>query len=374
MAISGTTESERTAALLHIATLIAREAPDEVLFAAVAEHVARRLGTEAASVLRYVGEERAVVVGVWREGGRGLPVNAELDFDRRVSALGKVKRTRRPARADSYDQLTDELGVMMRAVEIRASVAAPVMLGDDVWGAVVGSATSDKPLPADSEHCLGDFADLLSVAVANAEARRRDAASRLSLVEAADAARRRLEHDLHEGVQQHLLALTLKLRVAQGRVDAGSALAHLLDDALDEAAVANTALRDLARSLYPKVLTERGLAAALQGLTARAAVPVALVELPSRRFTAMTEATAYFAVAEILAATTTATEATVRVGDRGDTVVVEVRADGAAAPPGLADRVAAVGGRLVVETVPDSRVVRADIPVDLKGLHRTITG
>src|SRR5688572_3091506 len=84
MAISGTTEAESqraAVALLQIATLIAREAPEEVLFATVAEHAARRLGTEAGSVLRYVGDERAVVVGVWRDGGgRRLPVNAEIDF------------------------------------------------------------------------------------------------------------------------------------------------------------------------------------------------------------------------------------------------------------------------------------------------------
>ena len=72
MAISGTTEAEsqRAVALLEIATLIAREAPEEVLFATVAEHAARRLAAEAGSVLRYVGDERAVVVGVWRDGGR----------------------------------------------------------------------------------------------------------------------------------------------------------------------------------------------------------------------------------------------------------------------------------------------------------------
>ena len=104
MAISGTTGSgsEHAVALLEIATLIAREVPEEVLFATIAEQAARRVGTEAASVLRYVGDERAAVVGVWRDGGnRGLPVNAELDFDESNSAVGPVRRTRRPARADS---------------------------------------------------------------------------------------------------------------------------------------------------------------------------------------------------------------------------------------------------------------------------------
>ena len=77
---------------------------------AAAEHAGRSLSTEAASVLRFIGDERAVVIGVWREGGnRGLPVNAELDFDHRNSALGRVRLTRRPARADSYEGMRGEL-------------------------------------------------------------------------------------------------------------------------------------------------------------------------------------------------------------------------------------------------------------------------
>jgi GAF domain-containing protein len=353
-------ESERTA-LLEIVTLIARDAPQEILFATVSEHAARRIGTEAGSVLHYIGDERAVVVGVWREGGkRRLPVNAELDFDVRNSAIGRVRRTGRPARADSYDGHTGELPVVMRAIDVRASVAAPVMLGDEVWGTVVASTTTDQPLPAESEHQLDDFAELIGLAVANAAMRDAGAKSRKSILETGYEARRRLERDLHEGVQQHLLALTLKLRVAQGRAEPGSEVAGLLEDALEEAAVANTSLRDLARSLYPKVLTERGLAVALQGLAARAAVPVTLLELPRRRFDALAEGTAYFTVADMLAATV-ATEAAVIVGDRGDRLVVEVRGDREAEPPpGIAERVAAVGGRLVV----DGPSVRAELPVE----------
>src|SRR5215212_1544629 len=119
----------RAAALLEVVTLIAREAPEELLFSTVAEHAARDLGTEAASVLRYLGDERAVVVGTWRDdGGRGFPVNAELDFDRSNSAAGRVRRTGRPARVDSYEALAGELPLMMRANDLRSTVAAPVLL------------------------------------------------------------------------------------------------------------------------------------------------------------------------------------------------------------------------------------------------------
>jgi signal transduction histidine kinase len=359
------TTEQSAAVLLEVAKLIARDAPDEILFSTVAEWVARSAGTEAGAVLRYVGDERAVVVGVWNETGiRGFPVNAELDFDSANSAAGRVRATRRPARVDRYDGM-GELPVQMRANDLRSSVAAPVVLGDDVWGAVVAVSTRDEPLPPESEQRVAGFADLVALAVANRHAKARTDASRLRIVEAADGARRRLERELHEGVQQHLLALTLKLRIAQGRVAPGSELEALLDDALAEAGVANTALRELARGLYPIVLTERGLAAALQALAARAGVPVHLRELPGRRFDAVVEATAYFVVAEALAvARADGVEVAVVISDRGDRLLVELRGGASLRADGLADRVAAVGGHLQAGALPEGgSVVRAEIPV-----------
>src|SRR5918999_6400923 len=97
---AGRTEVRRERALLRIATLIARDAPDELLFATVAEQAAASLGVEAGTVLRFVGDERAVVVGVWNEAGiRGFPVKAELDFDRTNSSAGRVAATGRAAGA-----------------------------------------------------------------------------------------------------------------------------------------------------------------------------------------------------------------------------------------------------------------------------------
>jgi signal transduction histidine kinase len=358
-------EQGRERALLRIATQIARHAPDEILFATIAEQVAAGLGTEAASVLRFLGDERAVVVGVWNEAGiRGFPVNAELDFDRTNSAAGRVRATGRPARADSYEHGSGELPLQMRANNLRASAAAPVMLGQEVWGAVLAVTTRDQPLPAGSEDRLVDFAELVALAVANGEEKRRAAAARRRAVEAGDEARRRFERELHEGVQQHLLALTLKVRLASGRADPGSELARLLDDALAEAALANGALRELARGLYPIALTERGLAAALQALVARARVPVHLRELPRRRFPALVEATAYFIVADALAGARSDAEIAVTVGDRGERLLVELRSGGGLTVDALADRVSDVGGHLQAGRLPDGgSVVRAEIPV-----------
>ena len=140
------------------------------------------------------------------------------------------------------------------------------MLDDAVWGAVTVSTTRDEPLPEGGEMKLVAFAELVGQTLADAEARRRLAASRLRLVEAADAARRRLESDLHEGAQQHLVALLLQLKVAQARAPEGSEIAKLLAASLTEADQVHAALHELARGLHPAILSERGLAAALQGM------------------------------------------------------------------------------------------------------------
>src|SRR4051812_40042089 len=319
------TRSAEETGLLQVALLVARDAPLEDVFAAVSEQIARRLRIEAGAVLRYVGDERAVIEGTWREGGsRSFPVNAELDFDRRNSAAGRARATGRPARADSYDDGRGELPVLMRASGLRSSIAVPVMVGEDVWGALIGSTMREDGLEPGAEDRVGDLAELTGRAVANAEAGRRLELASRRLVETADTDRRRLEHDLHDGVQQHLLALGLKLRVARGK--AGEEVGALLDDVIADAVAINDELREFARRLYPTVLSERGLAAAVQAVAARTGVPVHLRELPRRRYPAIAEATAYFVVAEALAAAGEAAEgaADVAVGEREGQIVVQV--------------------------------------------------
>jgi signal transduction histidine kinase len=332
----------------------------------LARHAAHAVGSEAAAVMRYLGRERAVVVGEWRvDGVRGMPVNAELDFDSSNSAIGRARSTGAPARADSYAGRRGELPLVMEAIGLRSAVAAPITLESGIWGAIAVSTTREEPLPPESEQLIGDLAVLAGRAVAAGEDRRRLAASRLRVVEGADEARRRLERQLHEGPHQHLLALSLKLRVARSQAADGSALAGLLDDAVDGAMDVDAALRDLARELYPLILTERGLAAAVQALAVRVGVPVTLRRLPSRRFPPVIEATAYFVIAEALAAA--ASEAALLVSDAADRLTVEVSHDGAtsaADPYGTADRVAAAGGFLDVVSQPGAGTeLRLELPL-----------
>ena len=200
-------------------------------------------------------------------------------------------------------------------------------------------------------------------------------ASRARIVQAADDERRRLERDLHDGAQQRLVALALNLKFARGSIeDDPGAARELLDDAIDELTAATAELRELARGIHPAILTDRGLDAAVNALAGRATVPVELGALPSERLPAPVESTAYFVVAEALtnvARYSQASHAEVAIDRANGTLVVEIRDDGVGgADPrrgsglrGLADRVAAVDGRLVVTSEPGAgTVVHAEIP------------
>lgn len=356
--------------------LVARDEPLEQLYAALAEEIAGLLGAEAAGVLRFLGGQHAVILGVHRTGGvRGLPVNAELDFDRTNSALGLALATLLPARRAYADDDDSDLSSLLRSVGLKASVAAPVLLHGAPWGALIVSSSDEEVLPPGCEQRLVGLAGLLTQALTNAEARAELAASRRRLVEAGDETRRRLERELHEGAHQHVVALALKLRVARGRATPGSDQEALLADVLADAMEASAEMGELARGLHPAVLSERGLAAALQALVARAGLPVHLRELPGRRFPEVIEITAYLSAAEAIANAARhahATECTLRVADDGDRLTVEVRDNGiggAHRRPGggletLCDRAAAIGAQASVDSPSGGgTAVRIEIPV-----------
>jgi signal transduction histidine kinase len=201
-------------------------------------------------------------------------------------------------------------------------------------------------------------------------------ASRARIVEAADAARRKIERDLHDGAQQRLVAMALDVRLARGRVEnEPESAGPFLERLGDELSAATDELRELARGIHPAVLTERGLGPAISALAAKSPVPVEVLEVPDDRLAAATETTAYFTVAEALtnvAKYAQATHVTVRVTRDGDEAVVEVRDDGVGGArattgsglSGLNDRVGAVDGTLTVTSPPgEGTLVRAVLPV-----------
>jgi signal transduction histidine kinase len=201
-------------------------------------------------------------------------------------------------------------------------------------------------------------------------------ASRARLVEAGDAARRRLERDLHDGAQSRLVALALLLRAARRRVGTDDELATMLDQAQEELRTSLAELRELARGIHPAVLTERGLEPALQSLAARAPVPVTVEADGDERLSGPVESAAYFVASEALANVAKyaqATQATVTVERSNGHVVVEVTDDGVGGADaaqgsglrGLEDRLAALDGTLSLES-PAGRGtrLRAQIPCE----------
>lgn len=201
--------------------------------------------------------------------------------------------------------------------------------------------------------------------------------SRARIVKATDLERRRIERDIHDGAQQRLVSLGLELRLAQRRLGQtpDPELDRLLTAAVDELKVAVEELRELARGVHPAILTEDGLAAALESLISRQALPIEL-EADEGRLPAQVEATAYFVACEALANTMKhagASSAKVRARRRNGLLVIEVEDDGVGGAQavngsglrGLADRVEALGGTLCVESPPGrgTRVV-SEIPCE----------
>jgi PAS domain S-box-containing protein len=195
-------------------------------------------------------------------------------------------------------------------------------------------------------------------------------ASRARLMEVADAERRRIQRNLHDGAQQRLTSVLLSLGVLRKAPERRD---ELLEIAIDELASALQEIRELASGLHPSLLSERGLVAALEALALRAPVPVELLAVPERRLPEQVEAAAYFVVAEALANVqkhAVASRVVVRATTDDDDLVVEVVDDGVGGADlhgeglrGLADRVEALGGRLVVESPSGSGTcVRAAIP------------
>jgi signal transduction histidine kinase len=369
--------ADEQAALRRVATLVAEDAEPSRVFGQVTEEVGRLLALPVASVVQYDGAHTATVVGAWSaDGPPHFPVGTTLDLEGET-VVAKVLRSGDAQRLDTYDDTGGTVGKSMRGFGYRASVAAPVTVGGRLWGALAGATRSEAPLPDEVEQRLCDFAELVAQALANADAYEKLAASRARLVEVGDEERRRLERNLHDGAQQRLVALSLKLGMLNARLaDAPPAARELLASARDDLALGLDELRELARGIHPVVLTERGLGPALDALLSRAPVQVDIEALPDERLSPQVEAAAYYIVSEAITNVTKYADAsgvTVAIRRRNGTVTVTVADDGAGGADesrgsglrGLTARVEALNGRLTVDSPPGAGTrIEADIPLD----------
>jgi signal transduction histidine kinase len=308
-----------------------------------------------------------------------VPVGHTAVIDGR-GILGQMLRAAAPVRIDDFDEVGGAVAALMRRLGIRSAAAGPIILGGRVWGALTASWPAGASMPAGAEDRVAAFAELVSLAIENAEARQELAASRARLVAAADEARRRIERDLHDGAQQRLVAAALELSILDRRLERDPNEARtVLTRAREHLEGGLGDLRDLARGIHPAVLTERGLNAALDALVDHSPVPVDLrITLPARLDAAI-EATVYFLVSEALtnvAKYAQADAVSVDVMATNGDLVVTIADDGVGgADPGqgsglrgLVDRVHAIGGRLQVTSSPGQGTrLRAHLPARVLG-------
>ena len=362
-------------ALRRVATMVAGGTPAPALFGRVCEELGVLLAVKSADMIRYEDERFATVVGSWAASGTpSFPVGERIPVDGET-VTAKLYRSGRAERVDDYVGVEGELAGKLRKFGIRSVVGAPIHVSGRLWGAVMATSELPNAFPAGTEERISSFAELVTAALANADAREQLAASRARIVEAADAARRRIERDLHDGAQQRLVTMALSLRRMESSLEPDSAASRELTVVRAELDAALKELRELARGIHPSILTDHGLEPALASLAARSTVPVELDLDSCGKLPLTVQTTAYFVVAEALTNTakharSDRAEVRVAVGDEDVTVEVRDHGGGGVDPArgsglsGLADRVSALGGSLEIHSpVGEGTTIRARIPV-----------
>jgi signal transduction histidine kinase len=349
--------AEEQAALRRVATLVAQGRPPAEVFEAVSAEVGRLVPADAATLVRYERDGMTVTVGSWSRSGGSVPVGSRHPLDKAVLSR-IILETRRPARVTSYAEAGADLPPGWRS-----GVGAPVIVEGDLWGAMGVGTTTDRPLPPETERRLTEFTELLATAIANVESRAELGASRARIVATADATRRRIERDLHDGAQQRLISLALELRAAQAAApselpDHRAELAHIaagLTNVLD-------GLREIALGIHPAVLAEGGLGPAVRTLAHASPIPVEFEVKVEEPLPEPVELAAYYVVSEALtnaAKYGQASTVNVSVEARDDKLIVSVDDNGVGgADPnhgsgllGLKDRAEAIGGKISLRSL-----------------------
>ena len=369
--------AEQQASLRRVATLVARGVEPSEVFATVADELARCLNVAHAALVRRDSDGAAVLLAGHHESN-----SMKIQVGERFSPGGDtvaamVLRTGEPARTDRREGARGVGAAYIRALDVSCTVGAPIVVDGRLWGAAIVGSTLPGPLPPDTEARVGDFADLVATAIANAEARAQLTASRARIVAAADDARRRFERDLHDGAQQHLVSLGLQLRAAEAAVPTDlrplkDQIAHIATDL----GTVSQELREISHGLHPTVLSS-GLAPALKALGRRSAVPVQLhigVDVPVPEHV---QVTAYYVVAEALTnaakhAHASSIEVSVDTEDATLRLLIHDDGDGGADAArgsgltGLIDRVEAHAGTLeILSPIGQGTSLAVEIPFEV---------
>jgi signal transduction histidine kinase len=351
--------ADEQAALRRVATLVAQGVEPDVIFAAVGEEIGRLFGSSLTMVGRFDHDAPALVV-VGAGGGEGIPVGSRWELDD-LTASARIFHTGRSVRVDDVDwtAVRGALAAIGRRLGVVSTVASPIFVEGQLWGVVSVSDTAQ--LPPEAEERLKKFSELIATAIANAEGSAELAASRRRIVAAADEARRRIERDLHDGIQQRLIALTFRARAMARKPP--NELPGIVEELAEGLRDASEELREISRGIHPAILTEAGLGPALRALARRSSVAVDVAVQLDNRLSEPVEAAAYYIASEAL--TNVAKHAHAKVvtliaaEDHG-VLMLEVRDDGVGGVEagagsgivGLTDRAEALGGTISVTSPP----------------------
>jgi signal transduction histidine kinase len=363
-------------ALRRVATLVAQRASPSTIFNAVAGEASRALGVTRVDVGRYGADRSITLLGSTGTGRPGKPTFTWSGgyVARRVMESGRV------ARVDDWTRLRVPEAQAAGQEGFQSVIGAPIFVNHVLWGVIV--VLADEILPRDAETRLADFTHLVASSISNVQARNDLNASRARIVTASDETRRRIERNLHDGIQQRMVALALSLRAVRthsplpDEVEVGlDEVAHDLEGVLEE-------IRVFSQGLHPALLSRAGLAPSLRELARRSPIAVDLDISAGRRLPEQIEIAIYYVVSEALANAAKHSKASaVSVVVESDPARVRctVTDDGVGGATlergsgliGLVDRIEALGGRFTMDSPPTrGTTISVELPLDLQPLDQ----
>jgi PAS domain S-box-containing protein len=358
------------AAMRRVATVVAHGAAPSDVFTAVAAEIADLLDADLTLIGRYEPDATFTYLA----GGGRMQTSSPLLGDRLMlggnNLASKILSSGRPE-SMSYDNASGPIAAFAHKRALRCAVGTPILVDGRIWGAMFACWPQQRDISSETMDRLTQITELVAAAIANAESRSALIESRARVVAAADDSRRRIERDLHDGAQQRLVTLALKLRSQESTIpadlcglftDVASGLEEILDD-----------IRELSRGIHPAALSRAGLGPALKGLARRAPLPIEVAVRISIRPVERIEVAIYYIVAEALtnvAKHAQASHAVVDVGATGEVIRVSISDDGIGGADlsrgsgllGLRDRVEALGGTMSVNSSPSGTTLVVDLP------------
>lgn len=343
------------AALRRVATLVARNTEPAEVFSTVAVEVAHLLEADYWLIGRYESDSTLTCLAA---NGPSLVSRIGEKLEIKGNNLPAIILRSGRSASINYDDASGPTAVFAREDGIQRAVGTPILVDDHIWGVMIAGWVQNKEVSTDTEERIAKFTELVASAIANAESHAELVASRARVVDASYETRRRIERDLHDGAQQQLVTLALKLRSLTSTIpiELEELLAGVVDFAADLESVIDE-LRELSRGIHPAALTRGGLGPALKTLARRAPIPVEVdVKVPSRPHERI-EVAIYYIVAESLtnvAKHSQASVAKVNVAVHNGLINISIHDDGVGgANPslgsgliGLKDRINALGGTM----------------------------